>query len=239
MSYLLGLAEIRQLARMAAIAPNLRRFALCAPESRDFHVSRHTRAALSQATFLNRQALYLRPDPARVIVRPFKPATEPRDLNPTDKTRANHIVDRVLALDAAGGRQPTGRSPREFSGAPSQSARDVRGARRRDGRRLRRACEFHAGRSANWSAPISCTNILSKRRRCSIRASSPIPINPARREGGRRFILSLRAVGEGHVSSLTFRSGSIAADGGVSGRSDGASGVDSESDRADLRPDGR
>jgi hypothetical protein len=37
---------------------------------------------VSQATFLNRQALYLRPDPARVIVRPFKPATEPRDLNP-------------------------------------------------------------------------------------------------------------------------------------------------------------
>ena len=54
---------------------------------------------MSQATFLNRQALYLRPDPARVVVRPFKPATEPRDLNPTDKTRANHIVERVLALD--------------------------------------------------------------------------------------------------------------------------------------------
>ena len=52
------------------------------------------------ATFLNRQALHLRPDPARVIVRPFKPATEPRDLNPTDKTRANHIVERVLNLDA-------------------------------------------------------------------------------------------------------------------------------------------
>src|SRR2546427_10453164 len=54
---------------------------------------------VSHGIFLNRQALYLRPDPARVIVRPFKPATEPRDLNPTDKTRANHIVDRVLALD--------------------------------------------------------------------------------------------------------------------------------------------
>ena len=54
---------------------------------------------MSQASFLHRQALYLRPDPARVIVRPFKPATEPRDLNPTDKTRANHIVERVLALD--------------------------------------------------------------------------------------------------------------------------------------------
>jgi predicted GH43/DUF377 family glycosyl hydrolase len=34
-------------------------------------------------------------------------------------------------------------------------------------------------------------------------------------EGGRRFILSLRAVGEGHVSSLTFRAGTIAADGAV------------------------
>ena len=49
--------------------------------------------------FLNRQTLYLRPDPARVVVRPFKPAIEPRDLNPTDKTRANHIVGRVLGLE--------------------------------------------------------------------------------------------------------------------------------------------
>ncbi|HEY0340053.1 MAG TPA: hypothetical protein VGC34_04550, partial [Steroidobacteraceae bacterium] len=55
---------------------------------------------MSQPTFFNRQALHLRPDPARVLVRPFKPATEPRDLNPTDKTRANHIVERVLSLDS-------------------------------------------------------------------------------------------------------------------------------------------
>ena len=56
---------------------------------------------MSKSTFFNRQALHLRPDPARVGVRPFKPATEPRDFNPTDKSRANHIVDRVLALDSA------------------------------------------------------------------------------------------------------------------------------------------
>jgi predicted GH43/DUF377 family glycosyl hydrolase len=35
-------------------------------------------------------------------------------------------------------------------------------------------------------------------------------------DGSLRFVLSLRAVGEGHVSSLTFRSGLIAADGIVS-----------------------
>jgi membrane protein YdbS with pleckstrin-like domain len=38
--------------------------------------------------------------PFRVVLRPFKPATEPRDLNPTDKIRANHIVGRVLRLGA-------------------------------------------------------------------------------------------------------------------------------------------
>ena len=34
---------------------------------------------MSHSKFLNRQSLYLRPDPARVVVRPFKPATEPRE----------------------------------------------------------------------------------------------------------------------------------------------------------------
>src|SRR3954452_12218776 len=61
--------------------------------------NRRQGASLSQSKFLNRQSLYLRPDPARVVVRPFKPATEPRDLNANDKSRANHIVDRILALD--------------------------------------------------------------------------------------------------------------------------------------------
>ena len=55
---------------------------------------------MAQSRFLNRQSLHLYPDPARVVVRPFKPATEPRDLNPTDRTRANHIVDRVTGLEA-------------------------------------------------------------------------------------------------------------------------------------------
>ena len=43
----------------------------------------------------------------------------------------------------------------------------------------------------------------------------PHPDQSGAPEGGLRFILSLRAVGEGHVSSLTFRSGTIAADGSL------------------------
>ena len=50
--------------------------------------------------------------------------------------------------------------------------------------------------------------------------------------GGLRFILSLRAVGEGHVSSLTFRSGTIAADGAVSIEPTGAPGGDPEGRQA-------
>src|SRR3954447_19158635 len=41
------------------------------------HLDYPQAASLSQSKFLNRQVLYLRPDPARVVVRPFEPATEP------------------------------------------------------------------------------------------------------------------------------------------------------------------
>ena len=54
---------------------------------------------MPQVTILNRQALHVRPDPARVVVRPFRPAIEPRDLNPFDRSKANHIVGRVLQLE--------------------------------------------------------------------------------------------------------------------------------------------
>ena len=53
-------------------------------------------------------------------------------------------------------------------------------------------------------------------------------------ENGCRFILSLRAVGEGHISSLTFRSGTIAADGSVSRRSDRASRVGPKDQKPDV-----
>src|SRR4029078_6134332 len=43
----------------------------------------------------------------------------------------------------------------------------------------------------------------------------PHPDQSTAPKGGLRFILSLRAVGEGHVSSLTFRAGTIAADGSL------------------------
>jgi predicted GH43/DUF377 family glycosyl hydrolase len=169
---------------------------------------------LLQATFLNRQALYLRPDPARVIVRPFKPATEPRDLNPTDKTRANHIVDRVLALDSEVAANQLADVLENFQG------------------RHRNLLETFESRADEMEEALAAHGAFSKIQRqligsyflseYSFEASAlfnpsivPHPDQSGAPKGGLRFVLSLRAVGEGHVSSLTFRAGTVAADGSL------------------------
>ena len=94
---------------------------------------------MSQSQFLNRQALHLRPDPARVVVRPFRPAIEPRDLNPFDRSKANHIVDRVLRLEPEAAVATTGRRAGELRRPPPEPDRHFRDARRRDGGGLRAA----------------------------------------------------------------------------------------------------
>src|ERR1019366_7030707 len=155
--------------------------------------------ASSQITFLSRQALYLHPDPARVVVRPFKVATEPRDLNPTDKTRANHIVDRVLALD-----------PEAAASVLVDILENFRGWHRN-------LLETFEARADEMEDAISSHMSFNKIQRQLIGAyflheysfeaaalfkPSIIshPDQSGAPVGGRRFILSLRAVGEGHVS---------------------------------------
>ncbi len=163
---------------------------------------------------MNRQTLYLRPDPARVVVRPFKPAIEPRDLNPTDKTRANHIVDRVLRLDTEAAAHQLSDVLTNFEG------------------RHRNLLQIFEARAAEMEEALDPHPELNKTQRCLIGAyflheysfEASALFNPSivrhpdqtdAPENGCRFILSLRAVGEGHISSLTFRSGSIGADGSV------------------------
>jgi predicted GH43/DUF377 family glycosyl hydrolase len=169
---------------------------------------------LSHATFLHRQALYLRPDTARVIVRSFKPTTEPRDLKPTDKTRANHIVERVLALD-----------PEVAAHLLADVLENFQG-------RHRNLLETFEARADVMEQALAAHGVFSKVQRqligayflneYSFEASAlfnpsivPHPDQSGAPKGGLRFILSLRAVGEGHISSLTFRAGTIAADGSL------------------------
>jgi predicted GH43/DUF377 family glycosyl hydrolase len=170
---------------------------------------------LSSAKFLNRQGLYLRPDPARVIVRPFKPAVEPRDLNVTDRNRANHIVDRALALDPAMAATLLAEVLENFQGRHRNllaifeaRADELEGVFAKhttftvDQRRLIGA--YFLNEYSFEAAALFNPSIVAH----MDQAGAP--------PGARRFILSLRAVGEGHISSLTFRSGLVAADGSVS-----------------------
>jgi predicted GH43/DUF377 family glycosyl hydrolase len=147
-------------------------------------------------------------------VRPFKPATEPRDLNPTDKMRANHIVDRVLALDSEAIASQLADVLDNFLG------------------RHRNLLERFEARAEEMEEAFAKHGVFTKIQRQLIGAyflseysfEASALFNPSivshpdqsdAPEGGVRFILSLRAIGEGHVSSLTFRAGTITADGSL------------------------
>jgi len=148
-------------------------------------------------------------------VRPFKPATEPRDFNPTDKSRANHIVDRVLSLDPASvavqlaevldnfqGRHRNLLATFEARADEMEEALVEHASFSQDQRRLMGAYFLHE--YSFEAAALFNPSIV------------PHPDQSGVPAGGVRFVLSLRAVGEGHISSLTFRSGLISAEGDVS-----------------------
>ena len=169
---------------------------------------------MSAVHFLNRQALYLRPDPTRVVVRPFKPATEPRDLNPTDKSRANHIVDRVLALDATSAAAQLAEVLENFQGR-HRNLIETFEARAAE---MEEALLPHAAFTTEQRRLIGAYFLHEYSFEAAALFNPSIVAHPDQSgapDGGVRFILSLRAVGEGHISSLTFRSGSVAADGSI------------------------
>jgi predicted GH43/DUF377 family glycosyl hydrolase len=149
-----------------------------------------------------------------VVVRPFKPATEPRDLNPTDKTRANHIVDRVLALDS----ESTGSHLAEVLENFQGRHRNLLETFERRADEMEEAFAAHATFSREQRRLVGAYFMHEYSFEAAALFNPSIVADPDQAgapPGGRRFILSLRAVGEGHLSSLTFRSGAIAAAGSV------------------------
>jgi predicted GH43/DUF377 family glycosyl hydrolase len=150
-----------------------------------------------------------------VVVRPFKPATEPRDFNPTDKTRANHIVDRVLALDSATVASQLTDVLVNFMGR-HRNLLEIFESRADE---MEEAFAHHSTFTLDQRRLVGAYFLHEYSFEAAALFNPSIVTHPDQSgapAGGRRFILSLRAVGEGHVSSLTFRSGLINADGSVS-----------------------
>jgi predicted GH43/DUF377 family glycosyl hydrolase len=171
--------------------------------------------SLVTTPYIERQSLFFRADPTRVILRPFKPAPEPRDHNPTDRARVNHIVDKILGLDA----EATHRLLAEVL----ESFQDRH-------RGLVQLCEARAAELEAVLTPHPGFNREQRRlvgayflQEYSYESSAlfnpsvvPHPDQSGLAPGSLRLIFSLRAVGEGHISSLTFRTGEVDAMGRLS-----------------------
>ncbi|MEI6640904.1 MAG: glycoside hydrolase family 130 protein [Novosphingobium sp.] len=170
---------------------------------------------MNQSPFFNRHPLYLRPDPSRVIVRAFRPAIEPRDYNPVDTTRANHIVDRVLALDETEAQAVLASVLDNFND-PQRNLLEIFEQRAAE---MELVFAGHAAFSATQRSLVGAYFLHEY----SFEAAAlfnpsivPHPDQSGVEPGSLRFILSLRAVGEGHISSLTFRRGTISGEGEIS-----------------------
>ncbi len=147
-------------------------------------------------------------------MRPFKPATEPRDLNPTDKTRANHIVDRVMRLDEATTKTLLADLLENFE-SRHRNLLAIFEARTEE---MEIALDLHSAFSKVQRQLIGAYFLNEYSFEASALFNPSIVAHPDQtglEVGELRFVLSLRAVGEGHISSLTFRSGVIGADGEI------------------------
>ena len=153
----------------------------------------------------------LRPDASRVIARPFLPGEE---VFPDGSSRIEVVVRRILAMDGPTARATLQLVCEEFEG------------RHRD---LDAVLQAHFETVA---ARVEIAHDLSRERKLLIGAyfsheysieaaalGNPsmvlAPDQTGLGLGETRFIMSLRAVGEGHISSIEFRSGVIDADMGV------------------------
>jgi predicted GH43/DUF377 family glycosyl hydrolase len=154
------------------------------------------------------------PDPDRVILRAFRPTVEPRDLHPIDRRRANHLVERVCKLGDVETSQLLAGIIAEFGGR-HRHLLNVFKARTLE---MESVFAEHLPFSEAQCLLIGAYFVLEY----SFEAAAlfnpsiiPHPDQSGVAAGSMRFVLSLRAVGEGHVSSLAFRTGVVDVDGTI------------------------
>ena len=152
-----------------------------------------------------RTGIVIKPDYKRVVYRPFTILSEERIIK---------IIGRILTLSEEDVKKELGQVITEF---------EVRHQRLRN---------FFLNRFEQMKKHLLTDQVLSEERKLLIGAyftqeysmESAALFNPSMvwhpdqsdlPEGSRRFILSLRATGEGHLSSITFRSGVIDKENGI------------------------
>jgi predicted GH43/DUF377 family glycosyl hydrolase len=146
-----------------------------------------------------------RPDSSRVLIRPFIPA---------DVARVVNIIGRALALTEAETEEQLAAVTAEFAGRHT----DIRASWRIHFERVK--THVFSSRALSETRQLYIGALFSGEYALESAALFnpsivPHPDQAGLGEGELRFILSLRATGEGHISSIEFRCGIIRADSSV------------------------
>jgi predicted GH43/DUF377 family glycosyl hydrolase len=160
------------------------------------------------------QPILLRPDPKRVVIRPFVPADDPPGFAVDGRPRAQRIADRVMALSDADLRVDLDR----VTAGLSERHRDVNMVLQRRFHEVNGLLIDHCTVAEEQALLIGAYFSEEYAFEAAALFNPSIVAHPDQsgvQPGDVRFILSLRGVGEGHVSSVTFRTGICGADGTV------------------------
>ena len=170
--------------------------------------------ALPTGDIMTHLPIMLRPDPSRVVIRPFVPADDPPALVPKRGPRAQRIADRVLALDDAG-------LQAELDNVTAKLAdrhRVVEHVLQRRFHEVNGLLIDHCSIKREQALLIGAYFSEEYAFEAAALFNPSIVIHPDQAgvpAGALRFVLSLRGVGEGHVSSVTFRTGICGPDGAL------------------------
>ena len=148
---------------------------------------------------VRRHALKITPDCARVLIRPFISA---------DKQRVTHIIGRAMALSEEAVEKLLGEALDEFGDRHDHILRMFE----RHFEKIRPQLFTDSALSESRRLLIGSLFTSEYALECAALFNPSIVQHPDQSglpEGALRFIMSLRATGEGHISSIEFRSGVI------------------------------
>ncbi len=147
----------------------------------------------------------LRADPSRVVVRPFHLAWNAA----APQHRVHRLVDQVRAMDMRTARSELALVFHDFESRHSQTQQifmqryeEIEAQLELDGRRIREEKKLLIGAYFCHEYSYAAAALMNP-------SATLHPNQSDLEEGAVRIVMSMRAVGEGHISSIVFREGVI------------------------------
>lgn len=167
---------------------------------------------MASADFVTHLPVVLSPNSGRTVIRPFT-VEDPGAFAVEGHSRAQRIVDRILSMDG-----PTLES--ELNAVEAKFSAPHPGARKQMRERFEEldgltGCDNLTPDQALLIGAYFSEEFSFESAALFNPSVVPHPDQTGAPKGALRFVLSLRGIGEGHVSSLTFRTGLWNADGSV------------------------